>query len=136
MDINQLFAMLDKIPKDERNEKSIEEARKALEEGQYQVAIDKINELFGKKEEVVEQKEESKKEDYDDVNNDEDKIVNRPEETSVSELYPEKLKDNELEETYIGMLLNNPKAMSMYYILFDDCYFENPEFLNMYKSIE
>ena len=33
------------------------------------------------------------------------------------------------------MLLKNPKAISMYYILFEDCYFESEAMLNLYKSI-
>ena len=41
----------------------------------------------------------------------------------------------ELEERYIGLLLDNPKAISMYYVVHDDCYFESDDMLNLYKSI-
>lgn len=40
-----------------------------------------------------------------------------------------------MERIYIGLLLNNPKAIVKYYFLYDDCYFEDPEMLNIYKSI-
>ena len=36
-------------------------------------------------------------------------------------LIPEKI--SHLEEKYISLLLDNPKAISMYYILYDDCFF-------------
>ena len=42
--------------------------------------------------------------------------------------YPEKLQDLKLECLYIGMLLNNPKAISMYYFLYDDCLFSEDIF--------
>ena len=32
-------------------------------------------------------------------------------------------------------MLENPKAISMYYILHEDCYFESDNLLNLYKSI-
>lgn len=49
--------------------------------------------------------------------------------------YPEKLKDLKLECIYIGKMLNNPKAISMYYFLYEDCLFSDPELINVYKVI-
>ena len=49
--------------------------------------------------------------------------------------YPEKLMDLKLECLYLGMILNNPKAISMYYFLYDDCLFSDPELINVYKVI-
>ena len=40
-----------------------------------------------------------------------------------------------MEEDYIGLLLETPKVISMYYILHEDCFFESEELLNIYKSI-
>ena len=40
-----------------------------------------------------------------------------------------------MEEDYIGLLLETPKVISMYYILHEDCFFESDELLNIYKSI-
>lgn len=51
------------------------------------------------------------------------------------EKYPEKLKNPDLEKTYIGLLLDNPKAIMKFYFLYDDCLFEDPEMLNIYKSV-
>lgn len=50
-------------------------------------------------------------------------------------IYPSELHNIELEERYIGLLLDNPKAISMYYIVHEDCYFQSNELLNLYKSI-
>lgn len=49
--------------------------------------------------------------------------------------YPEELTDENLEYIYIGLLLNNPKAISMYYFLYEDCHFSSEELLDIYKSI-
>lgn len=56
-------------------------------------------------------------------------------ENKVEEKYPEKLQNNELEKRYIGLLLENPKAIVKYYFLYDDCLFEDSEMLNIYKSV-
>lgn len=50
-------------------------------------------------------------------------------------VYPEKLRNEELETTYIGLLLNNPKLIVKYYIIFEECYFDDQSMLNIYKSI-
>ena len=50
-------------------------------------------------------------------------------------MYPEELIDIELECIYIGLLFNNPKAISRYYLLYDDCRFSNKELGNLYRII-
>ena len=49
--------------------------------------------------------------------------------------YPKKISDKKLEKIYIGLLLINPKLIRKYYFVFDDCFFEDLEMLNLYKSI-
>ena len=49
--------------------------------------------------------------------------------------YPPKLADFSIEEKYIAALLNNLKAISVYYFTYDECQFINPELLNIYKII-
>ena len=39
--------------------------------------------------------------------------------------YPDQLTDEKLEYIYIGLILNDPKVMSMYYFLYEDCLFSN-----------
>ena len=49
--------------------------------------------------------------------------------------YPKELNDLKLECLYIGKVLNTPKAISMYYFLYNDCLFSDPELTNVYKVI-
>ena len=78
-------------------------------------------------EEKVEEKEESKKHEKA-----QEKAV---EEADFSSIYPEELNDERLEYIFVGLLLNNPKAISMYYFLYEDCHFANQDLLNIYKSV-
>ena len=49
--------------------------------------------------------------------------------------YPPELADTTLEKRYIGLLLNEIKAISVYYFICDDCYFLDELLLNIYKKI-
>ncbi len=83
--------------------------------------------------------------DYDEDEDDEklkewgikedDEVVYKEEEKKQESVFPEKLRDENLEKTYIGLLLNNPKLIVKYYLLFDECYFDDQSLLNIYKSI-
>ena len=80
----------------------------------------------------IDKKQENKK--YKDVKiNMKEKKSDRKQEDSSR--IPEKLQNQELEEKYIGLLLSNPKSISMYYFLYEDCYFEDEDLLNIYKSV-
>ena len=148
MNAEQLFQMLDQIHRTDENGETIDEIREALEEGKYDEAIEKLNKLYATEstmqadnnntqEEHEYAYNENHEQQSDELDENDPLLQYYGEEEQKSEnvIYPDKLMNEELEETYIGMLLNNPKAMSMYYILFDDCYFSNAELLNVYKSI-
>jgi len=49
--------------------------------------------------------------------------------------YPEELSDENLEYIYIGIIMNNPKALSIYYFVADEFYFSDEELGEIYKSI-
>ena len=51
------------------------------------------------------------------------------------EKYPKELSNIELEKIYIGLLLQEPRLIVRYYILFEDCFFQSEALLNIYKSI-
>ena len=68
-------------------------------------------------------------------NNKKENVVYKEEKKKRESIYPVKLQDEELEEIYIGMLLDNPKLITKYYILFEECYFDDQNLLNIYKSI-
>ena len=79
--------------------------------------------------------------DYEEQDDNEDEYpkveenIIENEEKNVESIYPKKLSNKKLEEQYISLLLANPKAISMYYIVFEDCFFESEEMLNLYKSV-
>ena len=49
--------------------------------------------------------------------------------------YPPELSDTTLERRYIGLLLNEIKAISVYYFVYDECFFIDELLLNIYKKI-
>ena len=63
-------------------------------------------------------------------------IKNTPKKSQEDDgILPKKLQNRKLEETYLGLLLSNPKSISMYYFLYEECFFESDDLLNIYKSV-
>lgn len=142
MTVNELIKLIERIEITEENKNEITNIKKLVNNKQYADAVRILSKLkeegkvgfatspfATKKEEkifgVEHEKEEVKnKEEYDTRDIEEDDSI-----------YPQQLSNIELEEKYIGLLLDNPKAISMYYIIHDDCYFESEKLLNIYKSI-
>lgn len=73
--------------------------------------------------------------DDNQITEDDEKIIDNTRKDEKNKTYPEELSDEELEEIYIGLLLDKPEAIVKYYFVFDECYFENSELLNLYKRI-
>lgn len=73
--------------------------------------------------------------DDNQITEEDEKIIDNTRKDEKNKTYPEELSDEELEEIYIGLLLDKPEAIVKYYFVFDECYFENPELLNLYKRI-
>ena len=63
------------------------------------------------------------------------KIVYKEEVKTQESSYPEKLRNEDLEKAYVGLLLNTPKLITKYYIVYEECYFDDQSLLNIYKSI-
>ena len=114
--IKGIYKILDSIKVTKKNEKLIEEIREELLNKDYMAAYKKIDEL-------------SKMQDDED----EDEIVEEVE--GQYGIYPLEISDVELERTFIGLLLNDPKLIVKYYFPFEECYFEDNDCLNVYKSI-
>lgn len=114
-----LLDLINNIPITEENEEILDDIREAINNGDMGLALEKMDGLSS---EVREQ-----------LNS----ILAVEEEENIEKkkTYPEELSDEELEEIYIGLLLDNPEAIVKYYFVFDECYFENPELLNLYKRI-
>ena len=115
--IKRIYAILDNIKINSKNESIIKAIRNDLLNENYIEALQKIERL---------NKVESKKIDEDEENY---------EEKEQAGVYPKELSDSELERIYIGSLLDDPKLIVKYYFVHDECYFEDDEMLNIYKSI-
>ena len=116
---NTIYEIINQIPITEENREKVEEIKHAVKVKNYKRALLKIEELNNDRNI---QKEESKK-------------AKKIEEKTENVIFPKELSDEHLEYTYAGLLLENPKSISRYYFLYKECYFEDEEILNIYKSI-
>ena len=118
--IEKMKDLLDKVEITRDNEKDIKIVKQLMKQEEYEEVLQMLQELNSKGKLTLKEEEES------------EFIVEQEEEVNI---YPEELINEDLEETYMSLLLANPKAISMFYILFEDCYFENQDLLNLYKSV-
>lgn len=126
----ELKELLQIIPVKTENEEFRNEINEHIRNHEYSMALTKI-------EDFLEANDEEK------IENKEELIQNMPPEEFIEEtlkeaeqsMYPERLRNFALEKDFIGMLLNDPKLMAKYYILKDECYFDNKIFLEIYKGI-
>ncbi len=115
--IKKIYEILNNIPVTEKNKDLIEEIRRELLNEDYVKAFKKIEELSNLKEEPEEFE------------------IEKDEELEEDGIYPKQLSDINLERIYIGMLLNDPKQIVKFYFKFEECYFEDADVLNAYKSV-
>lgn len=143
--IEKLSELLDKIKVEADNEELINEIRELLAIGNVKEALNKLKDLKEsntlklvlpgdkkekKKKEKIEETEQEETDNLEEFEKEDDE-----EEQEQEEKYPKDLQAPELERVFIGLLLNNPKSISMYYFVFDDCFFEDKQLLNAYKSV-
>ena len=94
------------------------------------------DETDNEEEKTDEDSEDTDEDDYFAWEDNEEEEIKYKEEVKVQEsVYPERLRDENLEKVYIGLLLNNPKLIAKYYIIYDECFFDDQSLLNIYKSI-
>ena len=134
---------------DEEDEEDEYEDEENLEDDDFESS--EYKDSYENDEEEDEEHEDSEDDEYEDEEEDEeeddemsgwgdedkekDKVVYKVEEKKHESVYPEQLRNEELEKTYVGLLLNNPKLIVKYYIIYEECYFDDPSLLNIYKSI-
>ena len=118
--IKKIYSILNNINITQKNEGLVDEIRNNLLNEDYIEALKKLEKLN-----IMEKKISTEDEEFNNNDEEEEKIG----------VYPKKLSDEKLEETFIGLLLKDPKLIVKYYFLYDECYFENEEVLNIYKSI-
>ena len=155
-ELYKIYELLQKVKVNDDNVNEIKKVNVLIEEKEYKEALEILTGL-------TERKKEKKKNDEEDSSQNEEKIENidindnleknknennteinknkgplnnqNEEETEEGFIYPKQLKNDELERIYIGMLLNDPKLISKFYILHSESYFENSELLEIYKGI-
>lgn len=132
--INQLLESLNQIHVTNEADKGlIEEIKEDLRNNEIADAMKKLQ-VFN-----------SRRENDEDVDEEEFEVEEKPKkqgksknkESDISEesTYPKELQNDKLERTYLGLLLNNPKSISMYYFVYDECLFDNENFINIYKGV-
>ena len=132
--IESLVDLIERIEITQENKEQIDGIKKFIKDGNYVEAINSLKKL--KSEEKIKLKEIEEEQEETEEKIFEEEFIPEDEEIEDDEqIYPKKLLNKKLEEKYIGLLLDNPKAISMYYILHEDCYFESEELLNLYKSV-
>ena len=117
--IDKIYDLLNSITVTRENEMYIDEIKDLLATGNYFEALNKMRELKDQEEKMREEQMDVQLED----------------ENEQDGTYPRQLSNIDLERIFIGLLLENPKLISKYYFVFDICMFEDPEMLNIYKSV-
>ena len=131
--VEKLYKILDVLEASGKDINEINQIRDLVENEEIEEAVKKIKKIS-----KTNLNDENYYEDGEENNSDEyeyNGIYETEENKKQESLYPKKLLDAKLEETYIGLLLNNPKLIAKYYILFDECYFDDESLLNIYKSV-
>ena len=123
MDLDKIYELINNIPVTEQNEDLIDEIKEDLSMGNYKDAIEKLKRI----------KELDNGKENDETGK---RLVKRKKQKEENKsIYPKLLSNIELEHIYMGLLLNNPQYIVKYYFLHDECYFEDSEILNIYKSV-
>ena len=89
--IKKIYELLNKIPVTKENERTVEEIKECLINGDFITALEKLKEI---------QMENNQKEEK--------------EQEEMVGIYPKRLSNPELEYIYMGLLLNDPKLIVKY----------------------
>ena len=113
----KIYDIIDQIKVTENNRKKIVEIKLAIQAGEYKEALAKLKELREEDKNQIEEEDQN------------------PIEENEEGIFPAELRNPNLEKIYMGLLLENPKSISRYYYVYSECYFEDDEILNVYKSV-
>ena len=124
--IDKLYELISNIPVTDENFQLIEEIKSDLSRGDYISSLKKIEKLGQKKQKTSAnpKRNVTKEESFEEQDGE-----------NMTGMFPSELSDDELERQYIGLLLTDPRLIKKYFYVYEECYFEAPELLNIYKSI-
>ena len=142
-EIYEIYELLKKVEVNSKSTSKIKEINKLISEKNFQEALNILKEVTNLNEKNNKNKKQNpenikgtkdiKEESAVEKSEIEEKEDKEPE--NGSNIYPKQLQNENLEKSYIGMLLNNPKLMSKFYILQTESYFENTDLLEIYKGV-
>ncbi len=139
MNQEKLYDLIDNIPITLENAGLIEEIKSDIANQDYTGALQKIQQLGHSKN----RKPKESENEYDEDEEIEEKNEPREEKNNqqkfrksdIESMFPQELSNQDLERQYIGLLLLDPRLIKKYFYLYEECYFEDLELLNIYKSI-
>lgn len=127
--IEKLYKLLEEIPVTAANRPQLRNIKELLDNNDFEAAMANLQNLkydlsedpeFSEISDKFPKKEEPEEEEF------------LEEEESA---FPKELMDEELEETYIGLLLEDPRSISRYYFLHEDCFFADDTISNLYRLV-
>lgn len=136
MDQDKLYELIDNIPITLENARIIEEIKKDVAKKNYTSALKKIEMLDPRNANKLPlQEEEENEENEGDEEIEDYDTYEEEEEENIEGMFPKQLSAQQLERQYIGLLLEDPRLIKKYFFVYEECYFEDPELLNIYKSV-
>lgn len=130
--LNELYELLKETKVTPDNIEQIQEVKKLIENGIYEIALTRLKDLSKK---AGKNKKQNNKKDTNHTKVKQEIDENNDEEEDIKSIYPLALQDPQLERKYIGMLLVDPKLIAKYYVVYDECLFEERNLLEIYKGI-
>jgi len=124
--LNKFYNLLDEITVTNTNKYQIAHIRELLEEQNFDEALRVLQELRDPNLKSTPPEQDKQEDNHLEDNSKDD---------TTSYIYPKELMNEELEATYIGLLLTDPKSISKYYFLHDDFYFANEDIADLYKVV-
>ena len=121
VDMTELYTLLQNLKVTPKNRALAEEINDNIQNGEYELALTKLRSLQN---ENLEKQMSKERERYEDLN-----------QKKEEQMYPKELRNPKLETDFIAGLLLDPKTIAKYYILYEECYFEDKLLLEIYKGI-
>ena len=141
-EIYEIYNLLQMVQPNAQNSDKIIEINNLIEQKDFEKALELLKDLISDNKEKknrkngeIESKIEESSASENTIKVEKKKALNNIKFEEENDLYPKQLKNDDLEMTYIGMLLNNTKLISKFYITHSECYFDNSKLLEIYKGI-
>lgn len=134
--VNELYDLLQQVEVTEENQDFIQEINEQIQDGNFRKALSMLKSYINE----IDSYNEDQNDDFLDVDNTkepdfENDLEEEKDNDMEDSLYPKELCNYNLEEEFIGMLLCDPKTIAKYFLLYEECYFQNKTLFEIYKGI-